>query len=1333
VEAEERARKQEERARKQEDEKWERKQAQEKAAEVEHVREAEKKATARAESKAQEEKAEAVKKAEEKAKEFEERAKAAGQDVTAARKRVAEAQAGKEEAMKLAEAEAVRIHAISHDTIFECPKAPLEFHSLWPSQIPQAAREEAQRKAAEDERKAKSRMVVAEKAREEAEERVHQLEMANKEAMKKVEEEAKAREALASMASERVEQAEKNLEEAEEAAKQAVKKDRAEAAERVAAAEKALREAEERAADEREKRDAKEAEDRLRNEEEARKRKEQQEQAAKELAETESRREEAEKARDEAEGRVAAAQEAAQKIRDETEAKARAEDEDFKNGRDDATSSTHETPPEAEQIHSAQYMCKEYGEQCDEAKKEIQAKKREQAAPGRQEQQQQQPEVPWPHSGSAIVPRRPGARGGKGLGQCENGLNHTLDLAAQRLTGGGASACCPVTCGQCGGAECENRPGGPSLCCIYGLVAANTSCEDENSVGCIVGSASEVATSKANAKAERQQWKLDAAAEMYEADLASYCRAGINVTLDSHSQAVTGGGGLACCPTTCGQCGGGGCEDRPGGADQCCVYGLVAANNTCEDEISVGCIVRAGAKAERYTERTEKLTDEAHDLAEKVEHARADVDAMTSEGSEGGKKRYRPPRRGHKSLFKGEGAAQNSTDSTWEAAQRIREEAEAKEKADEAKAKAAEARKSARENVADAQKERRENKAMEAQAREAAAGRVGETARKSAAEARQERREKEEKEATARERAREEAAAVAEAAAAEKAKVEEKAADEKARLEADEAARKQKAEQQEMQAMLAEKKRLEEAEAAEEAAKAAEAAAKAAEQAAKDHAAEEKAANDAKWKEEAEASRREDAASREAASKQRKAEMQSAEQERQHTAEERKRAAEKAGQQADDELESALKDKKKAITDARSEWERARAADKENAKKTGERDAAIKVEQSSQSEQGRPVIAVRDNISESDTPQKTLRELAAPELSELGGFCRDGLPLGLDERAKLASGGGAFACCPASCGQCGGFQCENQPGGASKCCGFGLVAANVKCADASSVGCVVPAAALKGDSTWPPLLTDLDLKGKEGDDASEAEPMAAEVIPSEPKLDQAEAHRTVSFRREAAPVAEAAPAAEAAPMPRTVADVAALPAAERATELRRMAAEKATELRRIAEAKRQKAKEQLADAQAKKQAATHKLEVAKKAKGEGAAELPPTSKVDAHAVLGAPAPAPGAVVCVALAPTVTDVWCQQSYEAFGGTFHNAQCRCRDPSQPDMAAADASSAVGKKAAQLEASKARDTSVHLTKCRAVAENISDDWCFNNCVEQHASSKRDSYCPPSMCECS
>ena len=43
-------------------------------------------------------------------------------------------------------------------------------------------------------------MVVAEKAREEAEERVHQLEMVNKEAMKKVEEEAKAREALASMA-----------------------------------------------------------------------------------------------------------------------------------------------------------------------------------------------------------------------------------------------------------------------------------------------------------------------------------------------------------------------------------------------------------------------------------------------------------------------------------------------------------------------------------------------------------------------------------------------------------------------------------------------------------------------------------------------------------------------------------------------------------------------------------------------------------------------------------------------------------------------------------------------------------------------------------------------------------------------------------------------------------------------------------------------------------------------------------------------------------------------------------------------------------------------------
>ena len=71
-------------------------------------------------------------------------------------------------------------------------------------------------------------------------------------------------------------------------------------------------------------------------------------------------------------------------------------------------------------------------------------------------------------------------------GRCFNGLNHTLDLDAQLATGGGASACCPSACGQCGGANCEAAPGGALECCIYGLVAANETCTDDASVACIV-------------------------------------------------------------------------------------------------------------------------------------------------------------------------------------------------------------------------------------------------------------------------------------------------------------------------------------------------------------------------------------------------------------------------------------------------------------------------------------------------------------------------------------------------------------------------------------------------------------------------------------------------------------------------------------------------------------------------------------------------------------------------------------------------------------------------------------------------------------------------------
>ena len=76
------------------------------------------------------------------------------------------------------------------------------------------------------------------------------------------------------------------------------------------------------------------------------------------------------------------------------------------------------------------------------------------------------------------------------------------------------------------------------------------------------------------------------------------CQHGIKWPLNSAEQLAAGGASLlACCPAACGQCGGGGCEGKPGGSLQCCVYGLVASNQFCQNETSVACIVPAAATA----------------------------------------------------------------------------------------------------------------------------------------------------------------------------------------------------------------------------------------------------------------------------------------------------------------------------------------------------------------------------------------------------------------------------------------------------------------------------------------------------------------------------------------------------------------------------------------------------------------------------------------------------------------------------------------------------------------------------------------------------------------
>ena len=122
------------------------------------------------------------------------------------------------------------------------------------------------------------------------------------------------------------------------------------------------------------------------------------------------------------------------------------------------------------------------------------------------------------------------------------------------------------------------------------------------------------------------------------------CQHGIKRPLNSAEQLAVGGAGsgsLACCPAACGQCGGGGCERKPGGSLQCCVYGLVASNQFCQNETSVACIVSAAASqaatGERHKDSRQRQQEEAEfmSIAKKAEEAqRATQQVPQAEGAE---------------------------------------------------------------------------------------------------------------------------------------------------------------------------------------------------------------------------------------------------------------------------------------------------------------------------------------------------------------------------------------------------------------------------------------------------------------------------------------------------------------------------------------------------------------------------------------------------------------------------------------------------------------------------------------------------------------------------
>ena len=131
--------------------------------------------------------------------------------------------------------------------------------------------------------------------------------------------------------------------------------------------------------------------------------------------------------------------------------------------------------------------------------------------------------------------------------------------------------CCAASCGSCGGAGCEARPGGPANCCIDDVSSQNKMCSSSVHPPCTLRASGGPGT---------------------PIDVDS---------IDSVADECRKLGGIpdpfsyACCPATCSsgqpKCGGIGCGLREGGADACCSDNIAEANIQCSIDGTLPCIV----------------------------------------------------------------------------------------------------------------------------------------------------------------------------------------------------------------------------------------------------------------------------------------------------------------------------------------------------------------------------------------------------------------------------------------------------------------------------------------------------------------------------------------------------------------------------------------------------------------------------------------------------------------------------------------------------------------------------------------------------------------------
>ena len=199
----------------------------------------------------------------------------------------------------------------------------------------------------------------------------------------------------------------------------------------------------------------------------------------------------------------------------------------------------------------------------------------------------------------------------------------------------GTNACCPATCGSCGGDGCWNRPGGSTHCCV-GTVSSNGLSCDHHPAPCIVNGTRNPTYSPTNTPSQSptNHASNPMAYPTVEPTIFYSVDPSIDPTQEPTSNPTsdptlptfaptpssdpncdygiyhqpTG----TCCPIQCGSCGGVDCGFRPGGGSHCCNTAIAAKGLSCNDNPAPCNIYPTSPPTDDPTEPTQRPSQFHH-------------------------------------------------------------------------------------------------------------------------------------------------------------------------------------------------------------------------------------------------------------------------------------------------------------------------------------------------------------------------------------------------------------------------------------------------------------------------------------------------------------------------------------------------------------------------------------------------------------------------------------------------------------------------------------------------------------------------------------------------